>query len=78
MTYDNTNRGVFFTNNRKKTDKHPDMTGKINVNGVDYELSGWKKQGKNGEFISLGIKPAYNPQQRSERPENHIDDEIGF
>ena len=33
--YDNTNRGVLFRETDKKTDNHPDMTGEVNVEGVE-------------------------------------------
>lgn len=49
--------GAIFQNSRKKKDSHPDYQGEAKVNGVTLELSGWLKQGKNGEFISLAIKP---------------------
>ena len=57
MAYDNTNRGTLGTNERKTTDNHPDLSGKLNVNGVEYWLSGWNKKSDRGDFISLQIKP---------------------
>lgn len=53
--YDNTSRGALFVNDRKQSDKHPDMQGKINVDGVDYYLSGWWKQTVKGEILSLAL-----------------------
>jgi len=53
--YDNSNRGALFVNDRKQSDKHPDMQGKINVDGVDYYLSGWWKQTAKGEILSLAL-----------------------
>ncbi len=41
--YDNTNRGAIWKNEKKETDKHPDFTGSINVDGHDYWLSGWRR-----------------------------------
>lgn len=64
-TYDNTNKGVLFDNDRKETDKHPDMNGTININGVEHWFSGWWKQGAKGEFLSLSIgKPKEQQQAR--------------
>jgi hypothetical protein len=60
--YDNTNRGLLAKNDRKQSDSHPDYTGSININGVEYWLSGWVKVGQNGKlagqkFFSLSVKP---------------------
>ena len=58
MTYDNTNSGALFQAKEKKTDKHPDYEGSVNVGGKDYWLSGWRKTSKNGnQFLSLAVKP---------------------
>lgn len=55
--YDNTNRGSIFKNDRKEQDSHPDMKGSINVDGVDYWISGWKKTSKDGKnFLSLSVR----------------------
>lgn len=52
--YDETNRGVLFRNEDKKTDKHPDYTGKINIEGAEFRLAGWIKTSKSGKkFLSL-------------------------
>lgn len=51
--YDNTNRGVLFKNDRKETDNHPDYTGRIDIDGKEYFLSAWIKEGKKGKFMSL-------------------------
>jgi hypothetical protein len=71
-TYDNTNRGVLFDNDRKEQDTHPDMTGTLNINGVDHWFSGWWKTGSKGEFLSLSIgKPKdqqARPQPAQQRP----------
>ena len=55
--YDNTNRGALFRNDKATTDKHPTHTGKINVEGRDYYLNAWVKEGKKGKFFSLSVKP---------------------
>lgn len=57
MSYDNTNSGVLFKNDRKEKDTHPDYKGSINVDGVEYWLSSWIKEGQKGKFMSLSIQP---------------------
>jgi hypothetical protein len=63
MTYDNTNSGLLAKNERKEKDSHPDYTGKINVEGRDFYLSAWIKEGREGskmegrKFFSLSVKP---------------------
>ena len=66
--YSNVNRGVLFKNHRKESDRHPDYTGKINVDGVDKELSAWIKEGKNGKFLSLSVKEPYQKEQQQSKP----------
>ena len=41
--FDNTNKGQLWGNEKKETDKHPDFKGSINVEGVEYWLSAWKR-----------------------------------
>lgn len=56
--YDNRNRGVIFVNDRKQKDTHPDRTGTLNVEGVEYFIDGWiKTSSKDGkQFLSLSVK----------------------
>jgi uncharacterized protein (DUF736 family) len=61
--YDNTNSGVLFKNKDKTTDKHPDYTGKIDVDGREMRLAAWIREGKNGKFMSLKLSEF---QQRAE------------
>lgn len=65
--FDNTNRGSLFKNDKKTEDKHPDMSGSINIDGVEYWISGWKKQSKGGaNFISLSVRPKEQTRQSNE------------
>jgi uncharacterized protein (DUF736 family) len=75
MNYDNTNTGVLFTN-KKSMDNHPDVKGKININGVEYELAGWTKQSdKIGKFLSLKVSPMTKPE---EQPTNQTKTSTGI
>lgn len=57
MAYDNTNRGALFKNAEKKTDKHPDYSGNLNVDGVEFFLDAWIKKAESGRtFMSVSVK----------------------
>jgi len=56
--YDNTNRGAIWKNARKESDKHPDFTGSLNVEGKEYYVSAWRKEpnGDRSPVLSFSIK----------------------
>jgi len=50
------NAGVLFNNNFSKSEKSPDLTGELKINGVIYKIAGWNNSSKNGKsYISLKI-----------------------
>jgi hypothetical protein len=82
MAYDNTNRGTLGKNNKKEKDTHPEYSGSINVDGVDYWLSGWIKEGKDGKFFSLSVRPKQDTPRQSSEPTRkakpEFDDDMPF
>lgn len=66
--FDNTNRWTLSKNERKRPGKQDaDYNGSINVNGVEYWLNGWIKEGRNGKFISGSLRPKEQQPSISER-----------
>ncbi|MDF1690705.1 MAG: hypothetical protein P1U35_14000 [Cycloclasticus sp.] len=66
MQYDNTNSGAIFPAREKKSEKHPDMTGSLNVGGVEYYVSAWTKVSKQGQkFLSLSVNPKQQVAQQA-------------
>jgi hypothetical protein len=58
MTYDNTNHGTLFKNNRAEKDTDADYRGSINVGGAEYWLNAWLNTSKAGEkYLSLSVRP---------------------
>ena len=85
--YNNENRFTLFKNNRKEKDTHPDYNGTINVDGVEYYLNAWLKEGKNGKFFSGSIKlkdekpktdRVAEVKAQATKAVDPFDDEIGF
>lgn len=78
--YDNTNRGALFKNTDKKADNHPDYKGSINVGGVDYWLSAWLKESKDGKkYMSLSCQPKdEKPAKPAKRGFNDEADDVPF
>lgn len=72
--YDNQNRGVLFKNDRKEQDNHPDYKGSINVDGTEFWLSAWIKEGQKGKFMSLSIKPKDDAKPAVKAKQKAIDE----
>ena len=60
MEYDNTNRGSIWKNAKRETDKHPHLTGTLNVEGTEYWVSAWardKDSNPKAPELTFSIKP---------------------
>ncbi len=58
------NSGVLFSNDKKDNERAPHYKGNITVDGKDYWLSAWVKEGKSGKFMGLAVSPKeeYKPK----------------
>lgn len=74
------NSGVLFRNEKKDNDRAPEYKGNITVNGQDYWLSAWIKEGKSGKFMGLALSPKEQQAKPSERSKatNFDDDSMPF
>ena len=68
--FDNTNRGSIWKNEKKEKDTHPDFTGSLNVNGVEFWVSAWKRKegaAAKAPALSFSIKPKDEQPTTSQR-----------
>jgi hypothetical protein len=73
------NSGVLFTNDKKENERAPHYKGNITVDGKDYWLSAWVKEGKSGKFMGLAVSPKeeYQPKQAPKKA-NFADEDLPF
>jgi len=71
------NSGVLFSNDKREKETAPHYKGNITVAGVDYWLSAWVKEGKNGKFLGLAVNPKdAQPPASNPRKATNIDDDL--
>jgi hypothetical protein len=81
--YDNTNRGAIWKNDKKETDKHPDFTGSLNVDGHDYWVSAWKRRPDApvtapALSFSVKLKDGGPPPTKKKTIQEEMNDSIDF
>ena len=83
MSYDNANRGALFKNDTTgKSENFPPYGGSLNIDGTEYWISAWVKDGAKGKFFSLQVKPKEARQQPpapiAQAHDDFGDDDIPF
>jgi hypothetical protein len=83
--YDNTNRGQIWPNDKKQTDSHPDFRGELNVDGVMYWVSAWKRKpdaNPKAPSLTFALSKKEVPQETrraaAPAPFDDFDDSIPF
>jgi hypothetical protein len=61
------NSGVLFKSDKVDNDRAPQYKGNITVEGKDYWISAWVKEGKSGKFMGLAVSPKEPMAKPSER-----------
>lgn len=75
--YDNS--GAIYRNDTEgKSENFPGYGGSAMIDGVEYWISAWVKDGAKGRFFSLAFKPKEERQPQTKSFEEDIDDSIPF
>lgn len=79
------NSGALFKNERKELDTHADYNGNVRVDGHDYWINAWVKEGQSGKFFSLSFKrkdgTAARPEPTAKPAPSYartLDDDVPF
>jgi len=67
MAYEMKNlSGSLFKNQKKEKDTHPNAQGSCLIDGIEYWMSAWVKEDKNGnKWQSLAFKPKEEKQEQA-------------
>lgn len=58
MSTNRDNSGILGKNTRREKDTHPTHSGQCTIDGKQYWISAWVKDGRDGSrFFSLAFKP---------------------
>lgn len=75
------NSGVLFKSDKVENERSPHYKGNITVDGKDYWISAWVKEGKSGKFMGLAVSPKEEfkakPSERS-KATNFDDSDMPF
>ena len=77
--YDNTNTFTLNKNDKGDNPKRPDYRGKLNLDGIEFTLSGWVREGANGKFISGAVAMVEaKTEERSKPAVEGADEDVPF
>lgn len=77
------NSGSLFKNDRREKDTQPNATGSCLIDGVEYFVSAWTKDGTKGKWQSLSFKRKDDkkpsaPNKNSYQAPTDIDETLPF
>ena len=72
--------GSLFKNEKKTEEKHPQMQGSCLIEGIEYWVSAWTKEGTKGRWQSLSFKRKDAKPDAKPAPASieQMDDDIPF
>lgn len=85
MSEQRDNSGALFRDKERRSERAPEFTGPAMIDGREYRIAAWVKEGRGGKFFSLAFtpkdeRPAMDQGQmgRDGDPGPDLNDEIPF
>ena len=86
MGFDNINRGAIWGNDKEGNDRRPDFKGSLNVDGVEYWVSAWKRKPgakEKSPALTFNVEKKEDKYQPENKPApvsnfNDFDDDVPF
>ena len=72
------NSGVLFKSDKIENERSPQYKGNITVDGKDYWISAWVKEGKSGKFMGLAVSPKEEYQPKQAPKKASFDEDLPF
>lgn len=72
------NTGSLFKNDTREKDTHPHATGTALIDGVEYWVSAWTKEGAKGKWQSLAFKRKEEKPAQSRGKPSDADLDVPF
>lgn len=76
------NSGALFKAKPNENPKWPQYEGSVMVDGREFWISAWIKEGKSGKFFSLAFKPKPSAKSRETPPQTtkraDLDEDINW
>ena len=71
--------GVLFRNDQKQPgETTPDYRGEAKIEGKDYKISAWLKDGKSGKFFSFAFSPKEEAPKQAGSFDAPVTDKVPF
>lgn len=67
---------IFSNEDRDPERNHPTHRGRTKIDGTEYWVSCWVKEGKNGKFFSCSLQEKDNGFNEQNKPANNNNEEF--
>lgn len=72
-------KGSLFKNDKKTSEKSPDYTGKVKINGIIYYAAAWKETSSKGkEYMSLSFQLPKDKDTAAQESAQEPDEDLPF